>query len=122
MAREVTLRGTGTPRREFPDVDDLANADGVPDGELRCVRVVVNIGVGEDLTTAEPAAQFARVIVYTRRIVFDPSCRTEHRACCSTCPAFMPLAGMPRSRLSGDRFHVSSQTYRDALERHWDAV
>ena len=62
--------GTGTPRREFLHVDDLANAacflmenyDG-PD--------LLNVGVGEDLTIAELAAMVARVVGYGGRIVFD---------------------------------------------------
>jgi GDP-L-fucose synthase len=71
-APEVTLWGTGTPRREFLHVDDLANAacflmENYDAPEL------LNIGVGEDLTIAELAALVARVIGYTGRIVFDPS-------------------------------------------------
>jgi GDP-L-fucose synthase len=69
---EVTLWGTGTPRREFLHVDDLANAacflmENYDGPEL------LNIGVGEDLTIAELAVLVARVIGYTGRIVFDPS-------------------------------------------------
>jgi GDP-L-fucose synthase len=68
----VTLWGTGTPRREFLHVDDLANAacflmenyDGLE---------LLNIGFGEDITIAELAVLVARVIGYTGRIVFDPS-------------------------------------------------
>lgn len=68
----VTLWGTGTPRREFLHVDDLANAacflmenfDG-PD--------LLNVGVGEDLTIAELATMVARVVGYDGRIVFDLS-------------------------------------------------
>ena len=71
-APSVTLWGTGTPRREFLHVDDLANAacflmenyDG-PDA--------LNIGVGEDLTIAELAAMVARVVNYDGRVVFDAS-------------------------------------------------
>jgi len=69
---EVTLWGTGTPRREFLHVDDLANA--------ACFLMenydapeMVNVGVGEDLTIMQLAALVARVIGYTGRIVFDPS-------------------------------------------------
>jgi GDP-L-fucose synthase len=69
---EVTLWGTGTPRREFLHVDDLANA--------ACFLMEnydapesLNVGFGEDLTIAELAVLVARVIGYTGRIVFDPS-------------------------------------------------
>ena len=66
------LWGTGTPRREFLHVDDLANAacfvmehyDGLD---------LLNVGVGEDLTIAELAEMVARVVGYNGRIVFDSS-------------------------------------------------
>jgi GDP-L-fucose synthase len=71
-APSVTLWGTGTPRREFLHVDDLANATcflmenyNEPD--------LLNVGVGEDLTIAELAVLVARVVGYSGRIVFDPS-------------------------------------------------
>ncbi|MFC7220037.1 GDP-L-fucose synthase family protein [Streptomyces polyrhachis] len=67
---EVVLWGTGTPRREFLHVDDLAAAcelllrtfDG--DGP-------VNIGCGEDLTISELAATVRDVTGYTGRIAYD---------------------------------------------------
>jgi GDP-L-fucose synthase len=69
---EVTLWGTGTPRREFLHVDDLANA--------ACFLMenydspqLLNVGVGKDLTIAELAILVARVVGYSGRIVFDPS-------------------------------------------------
>ena len=71
-ARSVTLWGTGTPRREFLHVDDLARAcelllesydDPAP----------INVGVGEDLTIAELAELIAKTVGYTGRIEFDPS-------------------------------------------------
>lgn len=69
---EVTLWGTGTPRREFLHVDDLANAacflmENYDSPEL------LNVGVGKDLTIAELAVLVARVVGYSGRIVFDPS-------------------------------------------------
>jgi GDP-L-fucose synthase len=68
----VTIWGTGTPRREFLAVDDLADA---------CVFVMkrysgaafLNIGMGEDLTIAEFARLVADVVGYEGRLVFDPS-------------------------------------------------
>ena len=75
-APEVTLWGTGTPRRELLHVDDLADAacflmenyDGAePLGDL------LNVGVGEDVTIAELAALVARVVGYRGQIRFDPS-------------------------------------------------
>jgi GDP-L-fucose synthase len=69
---EVTLWGTGSPRREFLHVDDLANAacflmENYDSPEL------LNVGVGNDLTIAELAVLVARVVGYSGRIVFDPS-------------------------------------------------
>src|ERR1700676_3016 len=69
---EVTLWGTGTPRRELLHVDDLADAacflmENYDSPEL------INVGVGEDLTIAELAVLVAQVIGYKGRIVFDPS-------------------------------------------------
>ncbi|MEU5011756.1 GDP-L-fucose synthase [Streptomyces sp. NPDC021749] len=69
---EVTLWGTGTPRREFLHVDDLAAACELllrrHDGEDP-----VNVGCGEDLTIAELASCVASVVGYQGEISFDPS-------------------------------------------------
>lgn len=69
---EVTVWGTGTPRREFLYVDDLASACWFLmenyDGEMP-----VNIGTGEDVTIAE-LADMVRMVVYPEaKIVFDKS-------------------------------------------------
>ena len=71
-APDVAVWGTGTPRREFLYVDDLADA---------CVHLMktysseelVNIGTGEDITIAEFARVVAKVVGYTGTISFDPS-------------------------------------------------
>ena len=69
---EVTLWGTGKPRREFLHVDDLANA-------ACCLMEnydapeILNVGVGEDITIAELAVMVARVTGYEGRIAFDAS-------------------------------------------------
>ena len=69
---DVVVWGTGTPRREFLYVDDLADAcihlmQNYSSGEL------VNIGTGEDITIAEFARVVAAAIGYTGTISFDPS-------------------------------------------------
>ncbi|MEI6673862.1 MAG: GDP-L-fucose synthase [Verrucomicrobiota bacterium] len=68
----VTIWGSGTPRREFLHVDDLAAAcfhllslDNPPDW--------VNIGVGTDLTILELAGLVARITGFTGTILTDPS-------------------------------------------------
>ncbi|MFE2257996.1 GDP-L-fucose synthase family protein [Streptomyces cyaneofuscatus] len=71
-APEVTLWGSGSPRREFLHVDDLAAA---------CVRLLeaydgdapVNVGCGEDLTIRELAETIAEVTGYQGRIGWDTS-------------------------------------------------
>lgn len=68
----VTIWGTGTPRREFLHVHDLATAcfhlislDAPPDW--------VNVGVGEDLTIFELASHVAKTVGFTGTILTDPS-------------------------------------------------
>jgi GDP-L-fucose synthase len=70
--REVTVWGTGTPRREFMHVDDLANAciflmDHYDDEEH------INIGTGKDLTIRELAHAVREVVGLDAEVVFDPS-------------------------------------------------
>ena len=69
---EVVIWGTGTPRREFLHVDDLAGA---------CVFLmehydgseIVNIGVGEDQTIRELAEMIAEVVGFDGKLQFDPT-------------------------------------------------
>src|SRR3954454_1097065 len=71
-AGNVIVWGTGTPRREFLHVDDMADA---------CVYLLknysneqlVNIGTGEDITVAEFATLVAATVGYTGGISFDTS-------------------------------------------------
>ena len=83
----VTVWGTGTPRREFLYSDDMADACvflmNLPDehyGALlgsdetasgRFEPPLVNIGVGVDVTIAELAATVASVVGFTGGIVYD---------------------------------------------------
>ncbi len=68
----VTLWGTGTPRREFLYVDDLADA---------CIFLMqrysepspINIGCGTDMTIRELAEAIARSAGFHGRFVFDTS-------------------------------------------------
>lgn len=67
---EVVIWGTGSPRREFLYVDDLAAAI---DHLLQLTDPPdwVNVGTGEDLSIAELAAMVARVVGYSGELVFD---------------------------------------------------
>jgi GDP-L-fucose synthase len=66
----VTVWGTGTPRREFLHVDDLADA---------CVYLMneysgsepINVGVGEDISIKELAELVREVVGYAGEIVHD---------------------------------------------------
>ncbi len=69
---EVVIWGTGTPRREFLHVDDLAAAV-VYLMRAYSAADIVNIGIGQDLTIRELAAVVAAAVGYTGRIVSDPS-------------------------------------------------
>jgi GDP-L-fucose synthase len=94
----VTVWGTGSPRREFLFVDDLADA---------CAFVLehysdeehVNAGSGQELTIAEFAKLVAEVVGYRGEIVFDPS-RPD---------------GMPRKLLDSSKLNRMGWRARTAL-------
>ncbi|RYU60480.1 GDP-L-fucose synthase [Methylolobus aquaticus] len=70
--RELTVWGSGTPRREFLYVDDLADAcvylmEAGYDGPL------VNVGCGADVTIRELAETVMDVVAFPGTIVFDAS-------------------------------------------------
>ena len=71
-ASTVTLWGTGTPRREFLHVDDLADA-AVFLMQRYSGEGIVNVGTGTDVTILELAHIIAGVVGFTGRIVCDPS-------------------------------------------------
>jgi GDP-L-fucose synthase len=68
----VAVWGTGTPRREFLYVDDMADA---------CIFLMrnyssaepINIGTGQDIIIAEFARIVARVVGYRGEVTFDAS-------------------------------------------------
>src|SRR5450432_1475953 len=71
-ASNVVVWGTGTPRREFLYVDDLADA---------CIHLMknyssdqlINVGTGEDIAIAEFARVVAATVGYAGEISFDTS-------------------------------------------------
>jgi len=85
---EVVIWGTGTPRREFLHVDDLADA---------CLFLMqhydaaehINIGVGEDLSIRELAEMVRDIVHPSAELVFDRS----------------KPDGTPRKLLNVDRLH-----------------
>lgn len=66
----MTIWGTGTPRREFLHVDDLADAV-VHLMKSYEDEPIVNIGWGEDVTIQELAEMIAAVSGFQGRLVFD---------------------------------------------------
>lgn len=110
----VSIWGTGTPRREFLHVDDLADA---------CVYVMelskeqydrytqpmlshINVGTGTDCTIQELAETMARVTGFKGRLAFD-----------STMPD-----GTPRKLLDVSRLHHLGWQARLGLEQGLDLV
>jgi len=69
---QVVLWGSGSPRREFLHVDDLAAAV-VTLLERYDEPSPINIGIGEDVTISELAAIVSRVVGYKGRITWDNS-------------------------------------------------
>jgi GDP-L-fucose synthase len=68
----VAIWGTGTPCREFPHVDDLADA-AVFLMQNHSGEQFVKAGTGTDLTILELAQLVADVVGFTGAIVTDPS-------------------------------------------------
>lgn len=69
-ADKVTVWGTGTPRREFLYIDDLADAclflmKNYEAGEI------INVGVGQDLTIRELAHLVGEIVGFRGQFVFD---------------------------------------------------
>ena len=79
-ASEVVVWGTGTPRREFLHVDDMADCSifltDLPDEQfnnmVRTMRpTIINIGTGIDITIAEVANIVKKIVGFSGKLVFD---------------------------------------------------
>jgi GDP-L-fucose synthase len=98
-ASSVTIWGTGSPRREFLHVDDLADA---------CLYLMehyeelehINVGTGEDLTIRDLADSLRKVIYPEAQIVFDPT----------------KPDGTPRKLLDVSRLHGLRWRHRISLQ------
>ncbi len=96
-APAVTIWGTGTPRREFLYVDDMAAASihvmnlskDVYEQHTHPMQSHINVGSGTDITIAELAHAIGKVVGYAGRIEFD-----------STQPDGAPRKWMDSSRLA----------------------
>ena len=80
-APSVTIWGTGTPRREFLYVDDMAAAcvhvmhrdKATYDQHTQPMLSHINVGCGEDVTILEVAQTVARTVGYSGQIHTDPA-------------------------------------------------
>lgn len=119
-APEVVIWGTGTPRREFLYVDDMAAASvfvmhldkAIYDSQTQPMQSHINVGCGSDITISELAHEVAKAIDYQGKIVFDVS----------------KPDGAPRKWMSSDRLNQLgwhpkvgmseglSKAYREMLE------
>ncbi len=105
-AASVTIWGTGSPRREFLYVDDMAAASvyvmQLPKAKYeqytKPMQSHVNVGSGADVTISELAQAIAQTVGYTGKIEFD-----------ATKPDGTPRKWMDSKRLNdlGWQAHVS---------------
>ena len=80
-APSVAIWGTGTPRREFLYVDDMAAASvhvmqlpkAAYDQHTTPMQSHINVGSGSDVTIAEVAQTIAQTVGYAGQIEFDTS-------------------------------------------------
>jgi GDP-L-fucose synthase len=78
---EVVVWGSGTPKREFLHVDDMAAASlfvmGLSEDKYRNqtspTESHINVGSGNDVSIGELAATVAEVVEYKGKIIFDAS-------------------------------------------------
>ena len=81
VASVVSIWGTGTPRREFLYIDDMAAAcvhlmnldKATYSAHTSPMQSHINVGSGEDITIKELALTIAKVIGYEGAIEFDPT-------------------------------------------------
>ena len=112
-APEVVIWGTGTPRREFLYVDDMAAASvfvmeldkKTYDSQTDPMQSHINVGSGSDVTIAQLAQAVKVAVGYEGNIHFDPSKQD----------------GAPRKWMSSDRLNTlgwhSKVNLEDGLAR-----
>jgi len=78
-ASEVVIWGTGTARREFLFVDDMATASvfvmqlnkEIYDSQVQLMQSHLNVGFGSDITIADLAKAVSKTVDYQGQIIFD---------------------------------------------------
>jgi GDP-L-fucose synthase len=118
----VTIWGTGTPKREFLYVDDMAAASvhvmGLPkevyDQHTQPMLSHINVGCGQDVTILQLAQTVAHTVGYTGQIHTDP-----------TKPDGTPRKLMDSSRINALGWHAKvtledglKAAYKDFLAHH----
>jgi GDP-L-fucose synthase len=118
----VTIWGTGTPKREFLYVDDMAAASvhvmnldkHTYDQHTRPMQSHINVGCGQDVSITELAHTIAQVIGYQGAIDFDPAK-----------PDGSPRKLMDSSRINGLGWQARvalqdglKRAYQDFLKNH----
>ena len=121
-APTVTIWGTGTPKREFLYVDDMAAASvhvmnldkAIYDQHTAPMQSHINVGCGQDVSIAELAHTIAQVIGYPGAIGFDASK-----------PDGSPRKLMDSSRINGLGWQARveltiglQQAYQDFVKNH----
>lgn len=96
---EIDVWGTGTPRREFLYVDDLADAL-IHVFKTYSDEEVLNVGAGYDVSIAELAEIVMRVVGVNARLRCNPSVPD----------------GTPRKLMASDRLHETGWTPTTGLE------
>ena len=96
--REVVIWGTGSPRREFLHVDDLADASVFLMEHYDGMRHI-NIGTGEDLSIRE-LAEMVREVVYPEAVLLFDASKPD---------------GMPRKLLDVSRLHALGWRHKIGL-------
>jgi len=103
QAPSVTIWGTGTPKREFLYVDDMAAASvhvmnldkATYDQHTQPMVSHINVGCGHDITIRELAEAIGKAVGYQGEITFDPGK-----------PDGTPRKLMDRSRLNALGWHA----------------
>lgn len=104
---EVVLWGTGSPRREFMFVDDLASAvifvtEHINASDLYDNAIShINIGTGEDITISDLAKTIAEIVGFTGKVIYD-----------TTKPD-----GTPRKLMDVSRLHSLGWKHQTSLEQ-----
>jgi GDP-L-fucose synthase len=122
QAPSVSIWGTGTPKREFLFVDDMAAASlhvmnlpkAVYDQHTQPMLSHINVGCGQDVTILQLAQTVAHTVGYKGQIQTDP-----------TKPDGTPRKLMDSSRINALGWHTKvmledglKATYQDFLAHH----